>query len=130
MTTKELFNIILALRDEKSVYDKKNHVLYMPDVSIEPETWYGIQVFHLANRPDLEEQIKVDGITQYCLGCIPAPGACQNRDDEYGWSEWYPFDDSCNVEDDDDYSLLSELLCFAYQKFAYRGSSEIEIRED
>ena len=129
MTTKELFNIILALRDEKSVYDKTNKILYMPDVSIEPETWHGIQVFHLADRPDLEEQINVDGITQYCLGCIPAPGAYQNRNDEYGWSEWHPFDNSYE-ENTNEYYLLSALLEFAYHKFADRDVAEIEIRED
>ena len=129
MTNAEIFDIVLAIGDEKSVYDKTNKILYMPDISIEPETWHGIQVFHLANRPDLEEQIKADGITQYCLGCIPAPGACQNRNNEYGWSEWHPFDNSCNVEEDE-YPLLSELLFFAYNKFGERDSSEIEIRED
>ena len=130
MTTREIFAIILALREEKSVYDKKHHLLYMPDVAGEPLKWYGLQVFHIADRPDLPELLKKhDGITQYCLGCIPAPGACQNPEDEYGWSEWEPFDDSYE-EDTNEYYLLSALLEFAYHKFANRDADEIEIRED
>lgn len=129
MTTKEIFDIVLALHEEKSVYDKTNKILYMPDISIEPTTWYGLQVFHLADRSDLEDQINVEGITQYCLGSIPAPGACQNKADEYGWSEWHPFEDSWK-DDSEEYFILDELLCFAYHRFANRESSEIEIRED
>ena len=129
MTNKEVFDIVLALREEKSVYDKTNNILYMPDVSEEPKTWHGIQVFYLADRPDLEEQIKVDGITQYCLGCIPAPGACQNHYDEYGWSEWEPFDNSYG-ENTSEYSLLCALFEFAYYRYSGRNADEIEIRED
>lgn len=129
MTTKEIFDIVLALREEKSVYDKKHHVLYIPDVAGEPNKWYGIQVFHLTDRPDLEEQIKVDGITQYCLGCIPAPGACQNPDDDFGWSEWEPFDNAYE-ENTNEYYILCALLEFSYHKFADRDVAEIEIRQD
>lgn len=130
MTNKEVFDIVHALRDEKSVYDKTNKILYMPDVAGEPKKWYGIQIFHLADRPDLPELLKKhDGITNYCLGCIPAPGACQNPDDECGWSEWEPFDDSYE-EDTNEYYLLCALFEFAYHAFSNREAAEIEIRED
>lgn len=75
------------LMDEVSLYDKEKHILYVPDVANEGHC-HGIQEFHI-NLSDerLEEEIqKHGGLTAMCLGCIPAPGAMQDYNDEYGYS--------------------------------------------
>lgn len=130
MTNKEIFDIVLTFRNGQSLYDKTHKILFMPDVANEPATWYGLQIFHMNDRPDLAEMIRrFGGITAYCLRCIPAPGVHQDKEDRFGWTEWYAFNHPYK-EDTEECDILSELLYYAYHKFTYREASEIEIRED
>ena len=75
------------LENEVSLYDKKERILFVPDVN-DDGRYYGIQEFHInLSEERLDEEIKKHGsLTQMCLGCIPAPGAAQNYADEYGYS--------------------------------------------
>ena len=82
--TKE--EIVKAFNTEHDLYDPKENELYILDVGGEGETVYGVMIACII--PEGEKLKKAmrdmgDGsLTQFALGCIPAPGACCGN--EYG----------------------------------------------
>ncbi len=70
--------------------DPKKNILYYLDAS--EESWNGMQIFHMTCSDEVIEEMsrRHDSIVEFCLGCIPAPGAAVHGN-KYGYSEWYPF---------------------------------------
>jgi len=78
-----------ALLQELSLYDKVENVLYLPDISSEPYHFYGIQEFYLS-VPEKEIRKEYETISEFCAGCIPAPGASGGN--KYGYARFTGFD--------------------------------------
>ena len=85
---KQKIKVVEALLKEESLYDKVDNVLYYPDTSSHPYRFHGIQEFHIA-VPAEEILKEYDSITEFCLGCIPAPAA--NSENENGYARFIEF---------------------------------------
>ena len=92
-----------ALKNGKTIWDRTNNIVYIPDINDESEM-FGIQMFYYQENQIGRAIIEKNGITQFCLSCIPAPGSiCGN---EHGYSSFFPF---C---DDDTYSTDESIKDF------------------
>ena len=70
------------LAKEISIYDERDNVLYMPDVSTYPYRFHGIQEFHPTASKEKMKSIG-ETITEFCTGYIPAPGASGGNKNGY-----------------------------------------------
>ncbi len=100
--------IVKAFNTEQDLFDPQENELYMLDVGGEGETVYGVMIARIIPKgEELKELVQKYGdgsITQFALGCIPAPGAwCGNK---YGDMIQIGFDgtynDDCGCEPNDD----------------------------
>ena len=81
--------IVEAFLQEEALYDKVENILYYTDVSSHPYRFNGIQEFHLS-IPAGEILKNYDSISDFCTGCIPAPGASGGN--ENGYAKFIGFD--------------------------------------
>ena len=89
LSASEILELAQALANDETIYDKENHLVYIPDVNDEG-VFYGIQIYHLSKIGVQQSENYQHGITGYCLGYIPAPGSAGIN--ECGFSKWYGFD--------------------------------------
>ena len=121
----EIEKISNALLDECAIYDKANNLVYITDVSGEPETLYGIQVYTLRiyGKELADAMLKTDckDLTGFCLGCIPAPGSAATN--EWGFSKQYDCGDATA-----DYEKMREnLRRFVQDEFEGRNFKDFYI---
>ena len=97
------------LAKEISLYDEKDNVLYMPDVSTYPYRFHGIQEFHPTVS---KEEMKSIGetITEFCTGYIPAPGAFGGN--ENGYATFTGFETPDEERDETENEIKEELTWY------------------
>jgi len=86
---KKKMKIVEAFLQEEALYDRIENVLYYTDVSSHPYCFNGIQEFHLS-VPAEEILKEYDSISDFCISCIPAPGASGGN--ENGYAKFIGFD--------------------------------------
>ena len=70
--------LLQALIQEESLYDTKQKLLYIPDISGNPYRIYGIMIANLSGltKKEMKDIIQEEeSLTSYAINYIPAPGA-------------------------------------------------------
>ena len=125
MTYADILRFAAALGEEKTVWDKTNNIVYIPGVNDDGK-WSGIQMFYLQDCERDKAYIEKEGITQFCLGTIPAPGAAVGN--KSGYSSFYGF-----IYDEDGEStrreIVQNLVDFVETYLGCHEDAEYEIQE-
>ena len=94
--------LLQALIQEESLYDTKQKLLYIPDISGNPYRIYGIMIANLSGltKKEMKNIIQEEkSLTSYAINYIPAPNA--SGPDNLGF---YPLDSDYTNDNQEDTS--------------------------